>query len=861
VIYLADSLSFQNHKLISLISEQAKIAEFDTVLHFAQTCKTLEFYSYTRAEIPPLISGWQSLIADYIKSDDITGEIEKLTPESLLKPENNIQFSQYLSVVFADFKERYNSIIRETIPYDAKMCGVLYAGVSEKIDRLQKRLAGSASTQSACGGAAGEKFEKYHRAIRLNLESLENDLKEYFSTDDMTETFFKTDGDRKKIALSHKNLSADFKISAADAVNIFDRFIKDENVIGFSLKDTHYVAVRLCYDYPMIDYTNRSSLLVARITSFVPSERDLKFVRQAVKLFYIANERVVSEIEKIIGSIKVELLKKIALPHDTFKNIDGYFNSLFEILCVNCGAKYAFFICAGEMDESDSVKAYGFSDAHCGLLINRLAPVHSKIIKSACALLDDRKVVLINDPREKLKFLTSEISNFPEYAFNEALVAPLRQDESLRGLMIFFNGGGESLYPQSEIIIEAVSGYIINLLCNCLTCFKLKQESSDFKARLEEAVTSEKMKLLAAMSTGLAHNFNNLMAVILGRVGLLQRSITDEKALASLKVIEDTLKNGEDIVTRLQAFIPRKSVTSGFLLADINKLVAEVAEIAKMRIQAESYLKNITIDSSVNLAKLPQIFLNSDEIHEALLNIAFNAIEAMPHGGDISFASYLEGPNVCVSIKDTGVGMSREVQQKVFTPFFTTKGQIGTGLSLSYTYGVILKHKGNVVIKSTAGKGAEMIIKLPVNIEIAGAESPLKKIEKVEYKSRIIVVDDNKSIRDALSEIIKTLGHVPFAVSSGEEAFGLLKKSDKYDFIFTDYKMPAASGIDVAQYVKKNYPHMFVIIVTAYSQSLDEMDVEPGIVDAIIGKPFNISTIESTINAALDRKISNFNRG
>lgn len=859
MIYLSDGLSFQNHKLISLINEQARVCEFEAEKHFSQTCRTLEFYNFSRDAFAGLINGWQSLIADYIKSGSVIGEVEKLSPDGLLKPENNVQFSQFLTVLFADFKERYNSIIRETIPYDAKMCAVLSSGIGEKIDRLQKCLSAAASSKPT--GAVEEKFEKYHRAMRLNLETLENDLKDYFSTEDVCESFFLTEDGARKNLLSHRQLSPDFKLGAADSAALFDRFIKDETVIGFAARDSHYIALKLVFNYPMIGFSDRAALVIVRTGASAPSERDLKFVRQAVRLFTHANDGIIEGIEKIIGSIKVDLLKKIALPHEAFPSMDGYFQALFEILCVNCGARYAFFICAGELEESDSVKAYGFSGAHASIMTNRLAPVHSKIIKSIASGIEGRRTVRVKDPRDGLKMLMAEIDAFPEYSTGEAVIAPLVQNEALRGVMIFFSAAGETLSPQCDIIIESVGDYIISLLCNCLTCFKLKKENSDFKAKIDAAVTSEKMKLLAALSTGIAHNFNNLMAVILGRVGLLQRSITDEKALASLRVIEETLKNGEDIVQRLQAFIPKKSAATGLMLTDFNALLSEVVEITKMRIQAESFMKNITINPTVNFAKLPKIFVNYDEIHEALLNIAFNAVEAMPAGGDIFFASYVEGPNVCISIRDTGIGMSREVQQKAFTPFFTTKGQIGTGLSLSYTYGVILKHKGNIEIKSTVGKGTELIIKLPVNIDGGEVESHLKNVGKVDYKSRILIIDDNVTIREALCEIVKTLGHVPHAVGGGKEAFKALAGSDKYDFVFTDFKMPGTTGIEVARFVKKNYPHVFVIIVTAYSHSLEEMDVEPGIVDAIIGKPFNVSTIESTINAALDRKMSNLDRG
>jgi len=859
VIKLPDNIYDPKQNLISLINDQALSGVFEAVKHFAGTYKFLGCYAYNDNEINAAIKGWQSIISQYISTDALTETTDNIIPPALLKPENNMQFCQYLSIVSNDFKEKYGLIINETIAYDQKMCALLSKNIGVKIEELFHKFLQSHVSDKNSAGCAIEnrknKFEKYHRAIEENNDALIKDIKDYFNNDEINEILFQTDCDNKKNAVRHNNLSPNFKINLSDALGIINKFDSDDTVISFSAKNTSYAAIKIKYDYEQIDYKNLSSLIIIKLKSpAAPCE--LKYLKLAANFFAAANERIVREVETIVNDIKFDLLKKIAMPHEAFKSIDDYFHELFETLCSSCGAQYALFICAGEFDQSDAIKAYGFSAPHSSLLINRLIPLHSKLIKLISTGLKDWHGFVINDPQKRLKDITDEIFSFGDYKINEALIAPLIQDESLKGIIILFTEKNKKFLAESEIIMDSVNEYVINLLCNGLTCFKLKKENADFNAKIEEAVTDEKMKLLAALSTGIAHNFNNLMAVILGRVGLLQRSITDEKALASLKVIETTLKNGEEIIKRLQAFIPKKSSGSGHVLTNINKLIDEVIEITKMRIQAENYLKNITINASADLRKLPDLFLNSDEIHEALLNISFNSIEAMPDGGDITFKSYMEGANICISIKDSGVGMSKEVQQKAFTPFFTTKGQIGTGLSLSYTYGVILKHQGSIVIKSGVSKGTELIIKLPVNIENKEIDSHLKNIRKMDYISKIIVIDDNLVIREALGDIIKTLGHIPVTVPDGAQAFELLKKDDKYDFVFTDYKMPKTSGADIARYIKKNYPHVFVIIVTAYSYSLEEMEVEPGSVDAIIGKPFNISMIENTINAALNKKLS-----
>ncbi|HPG56657.1 MAG TPA: ATP-binding protein [Candidatus Wallbacteria bacterium] len=856
MVNLSDNSANPKNNLISLICDQASSLQIDYDGHFSDTFKTLVFYNYSQDSIENVISSWNSLTSEYIKSGAIADGIEKLIPATVLAHQNGAQLMQFLSILFSDFKRRYDSIILETIAYDKKMCAVLSAAIAEKMEALKNNIIKTLSPAAAkVKTAEEEKHENFRLSLEENLHSMLEDLRQYFPEAEISETLFKTDGGQDISIIRQRHLSPGFKISPSDAVNILKRFGGEDEVISFSARDVSYIAIKADYNFKTFDYAGRTAIVVLKINSDKPAARDLMFVKQAVKLLHAADEKIIAGIETLISAMKIEILKKTAMPHDAFENIDGFFRSILETLCSQSGAKYALFMCAGEMSKEDSLKTFGFSESHSSLIANRMIPLHSKLMKSIAGYLNGSGVKLVKNAAENLKQISTEFLSFSEYRIGDAMVMPLTQNEVLKGVIILFTENDRSFSVETEMAAGSVVDYIINALCNCMNCNRIKKENADFNARLEEAVSREKLKLLAAISTGIAHNFNNLMAVILGRVGLLQRQLTDEKALASLKVIETTLKNGEDIIKRLQAFIPKKSVNTGHLLTDMNKLIADVVEITKMRIQAESYLKNVTINATVNICRLPMIYINQDEIQEALLNISFNSIEAMPHGGDITIGAYIEESNVCISIKDTGIGMSKEIQQKAFTPFFTTKGQIGTGLSLSYTYGVILKHQGNIVIKSSVGKGTELIVKLPLAIESKDDETVLKTIRKLDYKSKVIILDDNEAIRTALCDIIKSLGHTPVTAKSGAEAFEILKKDDKYDFIFTDYKMPQISGAEVAKYIKANYPHIFVIMVTAFSYDLEEMDVESGVIDAIIGKPFNVVTIENTINAALNKKL------
>ncbi len=879
MIILSDNNYDQKQNLISIITKKACSQNLFNSGHFENALKSIKLYDdgidakSSDGGINDTINKWLTLSADFIQNKKLNfDDINLIIPASLLSLEKEIDLSQYLITIRKYLDEIYENTINEIIAYDRKSCVQLTRIIksktqemfSEVYDRLKAGNAPLNATLTSSKTSHGSnnvslKFQKYHDELKKNFISFAGELKRYFDCE-IFEIKFRDNGENLEPAGDHFYEFEDFKISAEYALNILKKFCLQKKasqtkIAFFTSGEYRYAALRLDYNYPLIKFDRLCSLILIKTKDELTS-RDEIFIETALKVLIHSNDKTYDKINATINSVKNEILNKLTSPCDTSRNLNEYFDALFKIICAACGADYSIFICADGLETEDSVKSFGFSPPDSSVLNNRLAPIHLKIIKKFSESFHKKQNALLKLDTQELKSFIEEITTLDNCYINKALAAPFYQEDALKGVIILLSKKPEPLFDESELIIETTNSCIINLLCSCLACYKLKKENSDFNAKVEDTINDEKMKLLAAISTGIAHHFNNLMAVILGRVGLLQRSITDEKSVASLKIIENALKNGEDIIKRLQAFIPKKSVNSGYTLTDVNKLIDEIVEITKMRMYAECYLKNIRIEVKTRLEPLPQIFINSGEIHEALLNVAFNAIEAMPNGGEIVFRSYIQQNYIYISVKDNGVGMSKEIQQKAFTPFFTTKGQIGTGLNLSYAYGVILKHQGNIVIKSSIGRGTELIIKLPANVENTEIKSRLDDISKIDYKSKIIIIDDHKTIREALSEIIRTLGHIPFSVSNGSAAFELLDRDDKYDFVFTDYKMPDYTGAEIAKKIRKKYPHIFIIMVTAYSYGLDEMELETGTIDAIIGKPFNIVTIENTINAALDKKLS-----
>jgi signal transduction histidine kinase len=253
----------------------------------------------------------------------------------------------------------------------------------------------------------------------------------------------------------------------------------------------------------------------------------------------------------------------------------------------------------------------------------------------------------------------------------------------------------------------------------------LEKTVEELKTTQDQLIQSEKLRALGNLASGVAHDFNNILAAILGRTQLLLRKIQDQDLVKWLKVIEQLANDGAVTVERMQKFARTQRTRSetDFQELDINEIVQEVVEITKPKWKDEAELNGIRIAIETDLGKLSSPIGNASEMKEVLTNLIFNSIEALPDGGKITIKTKMQKDDVQVSVGDNGLGMIEEVKKKVFEPFFTTKRDKRNGLGLSVAYGIITRHNGEINVESQPGEGTTFTIKLPAKQE---------KLEKVE---------------------------------------------------------------------------------------------------------------------------------
>lgn len=378
----------------------------------------------------------------------------------------------------------------------------------------------------------------------------------------------------------------------------------------------------------------------------------------------------------------------------------------------------------------------------------------------------------------------------------------------------------------------------------------LLADVSTIRKLQEQVAVSDKLRALGELASGVAHDFNNCLAIILGRCQLLARKTRDEGILKGLSIIEKAASDGGQTVRRIQDFA-RKRKDTAQSLHDLGEIVTDIVEITRSKWKDEAEGRGVHIDVSTSFAHTEEISGNAAELREGLTNLVINAVDAMPEGGRLSFATRdeeLESARfVRLDVKDTGMGIPPEVQAQIFDPFFSTKGNLGTGLGLSITYGIITRHGGRINVESTPGEGTTFIIRLPVGVvSEAGAGSEEEEEDAPFIPATILVVDDEAEIREVLMEGLSEAGYKITTASGGREAISKLDLVH-FDVVMTDLGMPEVTGWDVVKAAHARRADMILVLVTGWGETLDPAKVREHSVSLVVSKPFEMDKLLRSI--------------
>ncbi len=382
---------------------------------------------------------------------------------------------------------------------------------------------------------------------------------------------------------------------------------------------------------------------------------------------------------------------------------------------------------------------------------------------------------------------------------------------------------------------------------------KLQNEIIERKKIEETLIQSEKLKSIGTVASGISHEINNILAIIMGRAEILQRGFKDDSKLKEgLSSIIKASNAGADIVKKMLVFAKSDAKASDYVFIDISSLIWQAIDFKKPRWKNMAQSKNINyhIDTA-EIDEMLEVFCNPTEMTEVFINIIKNALDAMPDGGCIAFSVKSDKNTAFISISDTGAGISEDIKRKIFDPFFTTRSPQGTGLGMSIVYSIIKRHNGKIEVESEIGKGTTFNISIPIHQEMEqNIVSPSKpSSDKITKKLRILVVDDEKDICKVLESFLTSDGHIVKTVNSGAEAIELIRK-EQFDLVLSDLAMPGKTGYDVITVLNELETRPKIGIITGWSEKINSLVKEPFKVDFVIIKPLHLSEIERHINAA-----------
>jgi signal transduction histidine kinase len=425
---------------------------------------------------------------------------------------------------------------------------------------------------------------------------------------------------------------------------------------------------------------------------------------------------------------------------------------------------------------------------------------------------------------------------------------PVRVDDRVVGVinlakrMPGAGGGAPGWSPADLQFLGTIMTHVAYALDNArlllesrLATEQLQDVVNELRATQARLVEGERLRAMGQLASGMAHHLNNLMMVVSGRVQTVLAGVEDERTKRSLGLVHRAAMDAAEVVGRVRRFASTEPVTRA-VAVDLNQVAREVVELTRARWRDEAEVRGITIDTVMDLARVPSIEGEPAPLREALMNLVLNAVDAMPAGGTLTIRTWVSDGAVCCSIGDTGVGMSDEVKRRALEPFFTTKGPRGMGLGMSLIHGIVQGHCGDLEIESAPGKGTVVTIRVPQRSATAGPGAG-DEVSAPGAALRVLLVDDDPGPRGALAELLATDGHEVVAVDSGRAALARLAQDAHVDLVLTDLGMPEMNGWDVAREVKARHPDLPVGLITGWGKSAVGTPEERRRIDFLVPKP------------------------
>jgi PAS domain S-box-containing protein len=304
---------------------------------------------------------------------------------------------------------------------------------------------------------------------------------------------------------------------------------------------------------------------------------------------------------------------------------------------------------------------------------------------------------------------------------------------------------------------------------------RLGEALAELRRTQQQVIQQERLRALGQMASGIAHDFNNALSPILGFSDLLlasPQSLDDRETVTRyLGMMRTAAQDAASVVGRLREFYRHRDEGEVPTFIRLNALAQQVVSLTQPRWKNQALANGVSIEVETELRRVPVIEGNEAELREALTNLIFNAVDAIPERGTVTLRTRLDGEHAVLEVSDTGVGMTEEVRRRCLEPFFTTKGERGTGMGLAMVYGIVQRHEGTIDIRSEAGEGTTFTIRLPIRRGERGERSGQRTESSPSLLRalRILVVEDEPTVCGIIAAYLARDGHAVETAANGTE--------------------------------------------------------------------------------------------
>ncbi|MBI4641948.1 MAG: PAS domain S-box protein [Candidatus Tectomicrobia bacterium] len=453
------------------------------------------------------------------------------------------------------------------------------------------------------------------------------------------------------------------------------------------------------------------------------------------------------------------------------------------------------------------------------------------------------------------------LQQYAQAGIHSVVTTPLIIENNLFGILGAARREVNSFSSAEVEFLRILSEHVSLAVHQARLHHDLQKAYNDLRQTQQAVMQQERLRALGQMASGIAHDVNNTLSPILGYTDLLLSSEPDlsNRARRFLETIKTASIDITNIVARMREFYRKREEREPLFSTNLNRLVQQVIALTRPRWRDIPQERSIVIAMQTDLQDdLPTVLGIESELREALTNLIFNAVDAMPSGGVIRLQTRVERgrkspilPFVILTVTDTGIGMTEEVRQRCLEPFFSTKGERGTGLGLALVYGVMQRHEGDIEIESDLGQGTTVRLIFPIR-EPAKVEVATPQAFVLPSPLRVLCIDDEPLLRELLKEMLQSDGHRVEVADGGQAGLAVFRdareRGESFNLVITDLGMPYMDGREVARTIKRESPQTPVILLTGWGSRMKAESDIPAQIDHVLSKPPKMNELREALS-------------